>query len=94
MSTESLCRKALAAHEAQLLALPNVEGLSVREGDVDVADSTQPEMFVVVYVDEKIPKDKLNPADIIPASLSVETDDGTPTSVPTRVYEIGTLSLE
>lgn len=63
-------------HENELMALPNVNGVSV------VPDPATRSEAIVVYVTRKLPRDQLREDELIPDELE---------GIPVRVEEIGTV---
>lgn len=71
-------RRAKTAHEAKLLAMPNVVGVGV--GLVRRGGKKTGEVGIIVMVNKKVPSAQLSEADLIPRIL-----DG----VPVDVQEVG-----
>lgn len=92
MATEEQCRRALKVYRHQLLAMANVTGLGIRE--LGTADEKAGKTCLAVYVNAKIPREKLSAKDVIPRYLTLEEDEnGTAVDIPTGVFEIGELEL-
>lgn len=72
-------QQARERHEAWLMSLPNVNGISLEE------DPATKLAVIVVFVARKVPRERLGPGETIPAEI-----DG----VPVRVMEIGPVSAQ
>jgi hypothetical protein len=73
----------------QLASLPNVVGIGITSAD-DTDPSGEP--AVAVYVRRKLPETQLEPAEIVPKKIEA-TVDGEHVEVPTRVIEVGEITL-
>ena len=73
----------------QLASLPNVVGIGITSADdTDLAG----EPAIAVYVRRKLPETQLEPGEIVPKTIEATVDDEH-VAVPTRVIEIGELTL-
>ncbi|WP_290649262.1 hypothetical protein [Aquisalimonas sp.] len=77
--------------EKDLLALAHVQGVGI--GFKESKGKLTKELTVVVYVDEKLPEDKLHKGDIVPKSLKVSVPAGEVEAV-TDVQAIGRLEAQ
>ncbi|MFJ9482262.1 hypothetical protein ACIRRI_46020 [Streptomyces mirabilis] len=80
--TEEECRQAADQYEGQLVGFPNVQGVGIGNGCVNV------------YVSKKITADALKPGDQVPKWVEVSRQDGSKILVPTEVIEQDPLRLE
>jgi hypothetical protein len=91
MATRAQSQKALELFETQLSSRPNVVGLGIVP--LDEQAGGQQQMAVAVYVDKKVPLQKLKADQVVPQMLEVPGKGG-PIHVPTRVIEQGKVELE
>ena len=91
MSSEEQCVQALELHEGKLSALTNVQGLGIVAEDGETAVSDK--LAVAVYVEKKVPVEKLAPEHRIPATLEIPDGDGFH-QVSVRVIEQGPVWAE
>jgi hypothetical protein len=91
VAKEKSCERALAEHEDQLGALPNVTGLGIVP--VVEGESGSSNLAVAVYVTHKVPMEELDEDEVIPKRLSYDAD-GETRWVPVKVIEQGPVSLE
>lgn len=91
MSSEEQCVRALELHEEKLLALANVQGLGIVAEEGQAADSDN--LAVAVYVEKKLPVERLAPEHRIPETLEVPDGDDVQ-QVSVRVIEQGPVWSE
>ena len=91
MSSEEQCVRALELHEEKLLALVNVQGLGIVAEEGQAADSDN--LAVAVYVEKKLPVERLAPEHRIPETLEVPDGDDVQ-QVSVRVIEQGPVWSE
>lgn len=91
MASEKQCERALEAFEDQLGSLPNVVGMGIVPEDEADPDSSG--LAVGVYVTRKLPKEELEPDELIPQRLEYRDRRGRHT-VKVRVIEQGEVQLE
>lgn len=89
MATQRQAKRALEKFEEQLSGRANVVGLGV----VPASDDGGKDMAVGVYVRKCVPSKSLAAADRVPDVLEIRGRDQT-IEVPTRVIEIGDVTLE
>ena len=90
--TEPDVRRALDEHGAMLYKFPSVQGTGVGEqisGGVPTG-----RLAVKVYVDKKLPLDKMDPKNVLPKSLKIDGSTGDSREIPVDVVETGKLSFE
>lgn len=91
MATQQNCEAALDEHEDRLSALPNVVGLGITS--LDEANPEYQDLAVAVYVSQILPKDQLEPFELIPKTVQIMKDNALE-DVPVRIIEQGIVSLE
>ena len=86
MPSEDLTRHILDEHADELARLPNVVGVGIQQESNDPQSS-----IVAVYVRSKVPEAQLDPADMVPRTLSANIS-GVRVDAPTRVIAVGNIT--
>lgn len=86
MATAAQAKRALAQFQSELCARTNVVGLGIVPADETQSSAT--DMAVAVYVQKKLPREKLKSSEVVPKELLVNSRSGK-LPVPTRVIDAG-----
>lgn len=76
-------QQVLDSHRDQLMRMPNVVGVGI--GFREVAGERTKQLAIVVFVNKKLPRTAIAPADLLPKDLG---------GVPVDVREIGSLAAQ
>jgi hypothetical protein len=93
MATQAECERALNRFAEDLSRRRNVVGLGIVRSEESLRPASHRNLVVAVYVRRKLPRDELAEEDVVPAVLRLP-GHGRIIEVPTRVIELGDISLK